>query len=69
MKISRNVLAVLALIVYDDGCVAQVSVTDFEFYQGGWRKTEREKSKMSNDNVIDLCNDDDDDNTTEFEVR
>ena len=24
---------------------------------------------MSNDNVIDLCNDDDDDNTTEFEVR
>ena len=32
------------------------------------QKTERE-IKMSNDNVIDLCNDDDDDNTTEFEVR
>ncbi len=24
---------------------------------------------MSNDDVIDLCNDDDDENTTEFEVR
>ena len=27
------------------------------------------RNKMSNDDVIDLCNDNDDENTTEFEVR